>query len=433
MKEERETGHMAVNSGGNPNRNDDNTLFHVISWIVNIILLSAFWPAGLIMLFLNLSGRIDKFNPKHLFGDAFNSPANKGNTPTGYTKAPGARAQQAQQAWEQWQTARPQQQQQQAAPQGGVAYTPPEKKKKKDKKRDFENTTANALLLTVGIVLTLAGIGFIVEAEGLWEVIVRGGVFILGGLAAFFTRFMGKRRAARMRLYSTIIGTSEMISVSAIAKSAGYKDRTVRRDLKWMIEKGFFGPDAYIDAEIDSLIMTPEAAKTVREFAQAAAQKAAEQRQQAQQPPQSPEDTNASILRELRHLDDEIKDDEISAKIVRIEDLSTKIFRIVREQPQKASQTKRFNEYYLPTTLKLLRSYSMLERQGIGGENIDSAKSDIGRILDTLIQGYEQQLDLLFQSDALDISSDIEVLETMLRNDGLTDDNSGFGTTAGGT
>jgi hypothetical protein len=73
-----------------------------------------------------------------------------------------------------------------------------------------------------------------------------------------------------------------------------------------------------------------------------------------------------------------------------------------------------------------------MERQGISGQNISAAKADIDRILDTLIKGYEQQLDLLFQEDAIDISSDIEVLETMLRNDGLKSDDSGFGTTAGG-
>ena len=76
--------------------------------------------------------------------------------------------------------------------------------------------------------------------------------------------------------------------------------------------------------------------------------------------------------------------------------------------------------YYLPTTLKLLRTYSSLERQGIEGDNIDAAKEDIERILDTLVKGFAGQLDRLFQNEVIDISTDIEVLETMMKRDDLT-------------
>ena len=62
----------------------------------------------------------------------------------------------------------------------------------------------------------------------------------------------------------------------------------------------------------------------------------------------------------------------------------------------------------------------MLEKQGISGSNITTTKAEIERILDTLIVGYEKQLDNLFGADAIDISSDIDVLETMLKQDGLT-------------
>jgi hypothetical protein len=79
--------------------------------------------------------------------------------------------------------------------------------------------------------------------------------------------------------------------------------------------------------------------------------------------------------------------------------------------------------YYLPTTLKLLRSYATLEKQGVGGENITSATESIGNVLDTLTKGYEQQLDQLFKSDVIDIASDIDVLENMMKQDGLSSDN----------
>jgi 5-bromo-4-chloroindolyl phosphate hydrolysis protein len=87
--------------------------------------------------------------------------------------------------------------------------------------------------------------------------------------------------------------------------------------------------------------------------------------------------------------------------------------------------------YYLPTTLKLVRSYATLEKQGVKGENITSTKKSIGEILDTLSVGYEQQLDQLFKSDAIDIAADINVLENLMQQDGLTGEKSGFQTAAG--
>jgi len=82
--------------------------------------------------------------------------------------------------------------------------------------------------------------------------------------------------------------------------------------------------------------------------------------------------------------------------------------------------------YYLPTTLKLVRSYATLEKQGIKGENIVGTKQSIGNILDTLLTGYEQQLDKLFKSDAIDIAADINVLENLMQQDGLVSDKQEF-------
>ena len=133
-------------------------------------------------------------------------------------------------------------------------------------------------------------------------------------------------------------------------------------------------------------------------------------------------------MKEIRTLNDEIADPAVSERIYKIEDLTGKIFRTVEEKPEKQPQIKSFMSYYLPTTLKLLHSYSLFEKQGISGENIDEARKDIERILDTLVQGYTQQLDQLFQSDAMDISADINVLESMMQKDGLSGESGPFAT-----
>ena len=109
-----------------------------------------------------------------------------------------------------------------------------------------------------------------------------------------------------------------------------------------------------------------------------------------------------------------------------VENATARIFNAVREKPEKEPQIKSFMSYYLPTTLKLLRSYADFEQSGADGENIRAAKAEIERILDTLVDGFKKQLDKLYESDAMDISSDIDVLESMLRRDGLAGDGSAF-------
>ena len=79
-----------------------------------------------------------------------------------------------------------------------------------------------------------------------------------------------------------------------------------------------------------------------------------------------------------------------------------------------------FLSYYLPTTLKLLNSYAYFEDQGVHGENIDAGMRNIEETLDMLIDGYKTQFDKLFESEALDVTTDINVLEQMMKADGFT-------------
>jgi 5-bromo-4-chloroindolyl phosphate hydrolysis protein len=149
-------------------------------------------------------------------------------------------------------------------------------------------------------------------------------------------------------------------------------------------------------------------------------------RPQAEKAPEQEESQYQAILREIRRLNDDIADEDVSERIYRIEDITAKIFATVEEKPEKLPEIKSFMSYYLPTTLKLLDSYATMERQGIDGENIAETKKRIEHILDTLVKGFEQQLDQLFKSDMLDITSDIDVLESMMAKDGLTEEQNPF-------
>ena len=127
-------------------------------------------------------------------------------------------------------------------------------------------------------------------------------------------------------------------------------------------------------------------------------------------------------LVEMRRLDDNIADPGISADIVRLEQVSQKIFDFVKEHPDKLTQIRKFMDYYLPTTLKLLNAYDRAASAGVEGENINSLLAKVEAMMRTIVAAFEKQLDSLFGSENLDISTDITVLETMMAREGLVGD-----------
>ena len=126
-------------------------------------------------------------------------------------------------------------------------------------------------------------------------------------------------------------------------------------------------------------------------------------------------------LQQIRDLNDRIADANVSRKIDRIEELTGGIFQLVAQQPERAKDARRFINYYLPTTLKLLESYDLLEDQRYQGENITASRRQIEAVLDKLIQAIERQQDRLFRYDAMDVEAEIRVMETMMASDGLTE------------
>ena len=130
----------------------------------------------------------------------------------------------------------------------------------------------------------------------------------------------------------------------------------------------------------------------------------------------------ALAVEEMKRLDENIEDEKISQAIRKLEQTSQAIFQQVREAPEKLPQIRKFMDYYLPTTLKLLNAYDRMSSVGVGGENIDSTKERVEAIMDTIVAAFDKQLDGLFGAEALDVSADITVLETMLAREGLVGD-----------
>lgn len=133
-------------------------------------------------------------------------------------------------------------------------------------------------------------------------------------------------------------------------------------------------------------------------------------------------DEEEKAIDEMKRLDDAIPDEKLSAQIVHLEEVTSKIVSYVVEHPQKKTQVRRFFNYYLPTTLKLLNAYDRMDEAGISGINIDGTKGKVEAMMDKALDAFDRQLDSLYSDEAMDISSDIKVMESLLAQEGLTGD-----------
>ena len=225
---------------------------------------------------------------------------------------------------------------------------------------------------------------------------------------------LGKnRRRERWLSYLAYIGANQQVALAPMAASFGVGVRRLCDDLRKMLAEKVL-PRGYLDLATGKLILS--------EVGYQAPKKA---ETQPESEPQQPQDDNA-ILAEIRAVNDAIPDPVMSAKIDRIGEITSKILDYQRRNPGKDSQLRSFLNYYLPTTLKILRSYAQLDAQGVEGENITAAKQRIEGMMDKVVEGFETQLDKLFADSAMDISSDVAVLEQMLEKDGLSSSQQGM-------
>ena len=132
------------------------------------------------------------------------------------------------------------------------------------------------------------------------------------------------------------------------------------------------------------------------------------------------EDKTLALL-EMKRLDANIINEKISNQIVHLQDVTDKIVARVVENPSKKKQVRRFFNYYLPTTIKLLNAYDRMDEAGIAGINIDGTKGKIEEMMETAVDAYDKQLDYLYKDEALDISTDITVMENLMKSEGLTE------------
>ena len=282
---------------------------------------------------------------------------------------------------------------------------------------------AATALFAVGAVITATGVHSFPE---LLLSIVAAGASLIGSIALFLRSKSVKDQNIRLARIRAIIGRKESCNLLKIAAASDTNIKTVRKDVQKLIDKSEFGKDAYIDLGTNNFMRTPDAKPDTAEYDYKKSYGSIFGKKKADGKDddlglKSDNDDFRSIIREIRRLNDEIEDEAVSERIDKIEGHTKHIFDYVSSHPDKMPQIRTFMSYYLPTTLKLLESYSRIEKVGVAGENMKKSKENIESTLDALEVAFRMQIDDLFRTESIDISSDISVLETMMSKDGLTE------------
>ncbi len=342
----------------------------------------------------------------------------------------------------------------------------PALKKKMYLTRCPSGTVSGTLMVVFGVLFSS---GFGITALVMFCIMVATGFsgvfqglflgFFLAAVVSGFLAHQGNQKTLqvkRFRQYVRILGDRTFCQIEELAGQIGRDRRFVLRDIRKMISDGIF-PQGHLDDQETCLMITDEnyqqyraaqeeykkreekEKKAVEAVAKAKKMEEDERSEKQEKKKNAEKDSiyeNEKLDRELLnaykegkgYLDEiskvnkEISEPEIAAKISHMEVVIRRIFKQVQSHPEQLEEIRRFMEYYLPTTLKLVTAYSEFDAQPVQGENITKAKHEIEETLDTINEAFEKLLDSLFESAALDISTDISVMNTMLAQEGLTGD-----------
>lgn len=281
----------------------------------------------------------------------------------------------------------------------------------------------SALLLCIGV-----GDGIVGNVSAMLKYVGPALYFILCGAACAIASVVLRRREQDTARYLKIIGEKDSVSLMKLSEVTACRIGRVKRDVQRLIDTGLLGEDAYIDAASLCFMRHPGtvpvgAAEMQSDIYKRTMSGSAGYPGRQSEPRDEASDIGIedydAVIQRLRSLDASIQNEAVLERIRRIEFSTRNIFEYIARHPEKKKQIRMFMNYYLPTTLKLLESYSLIERVGVTGQNMRDAKNNIEKTLDMLVAGFEQQFDLLYRAESVDISSDIEVLEQMMARDGL--------------
>ncbi len=231
--------------------------------------------------------------------------------------------------------------------------------------------------------------------------------------------------------YQKILNLSDNKSYAKIEdlmqETGESKDKTLKR-LRKMIRNGWF-KEGHIDKSETTFISTNETYALYQKTQLDYEERLRIDRELSSSKPEKEKNISAEdreileqgkkYLAQISRLNDRIPGVDVSNKIFKIEDLTRRILDRVEEHPSSAGDIKQLMKYYLPMTIKLLTAYAEMDEQPVKVANIDRSKKEIENTLDSLNDAFGRLLDDLYKDTAWDISSDVSVLNAMLKREGL--------------
>jgi 5-bromo-4-chloroindolyl phosphate hydrolysis protein len=268
-------------------------------------------------------------------------------------------------------------------------------------------------------------------------------LLLLGGSIAMIVKGTSNRkRLARAERYMALCQNHDYINLSELAEQTGKNVNFVRRDVKNMMSAGMF-PQGHLDKQENCLMLSDD---TYREYLAIEKERTnyemeefAKQQRQNWRGLSKIEDADAAVKEEnpdlaaliaqgqectgrIRQMNEQIPGEVISEKLYALEHVLKEIFDRVREHPEQMPKMKKFMDYYLPTTLKLVEAYEEFDSVPNPNEEIIQAKDEIEKTLDTINASFTELLNQLYQPSVLDATTDAKVLQTVLAKDGLAKD-----------
>lgn len=309
-----------------------------------------------------------------------------------------------------------------------------------------------------GIGLGISGLLAIVRLPGLVLGTASAAGWVINFL--FFIAFIfmirlgvsQRDRLERARRYIQLCGGRMYVQIENLALSTGSSIRYIAKDIQKMLKLGMF-PEGHLDEQKTCFMLDDAVHKQyletrnnqkLRETAEKEAlvqKKTAINPESQAVPPASEQEAELNTMiaegmectRKLRELNDRIPGEVISDKLYRLENLLKDIFDSVREHPEQMHRMHKLMDYYLPTTLKLVETYTDFDRISTPGEDIIAAKAEIERTLDIINEAFTELLSNLFQDAVFDATADAQVLQTMLAKEGLTKNTEFKNIRSGGT
>lgn len=256
---------------------------------------------------------------------------------------------------------------------------------------------ATTVLEITGNVLTLVACGF--------------GAMIAAGAS----RLSASKKLGALADAAEKLNAQKGLSVEMLADLTHQTKKKALKKLRGYIHKGWL--NAWLYDETETLYLTAEDYRAAKEKAATAAAQPQPEKAETGDTPLNLDTARrfAAVLEKEQQL---MQDAQAREELAAMYKTTTAICDWLEAHPESQPKTRRFAEYYIPTTLKLLHTYN--DVQGQQGENAETIRRDIAGILHTLNQAYENLYNNLLSDVAMDISSEIAALQGMLANDGLT-------------